>query len=428
MRISKSFVKTLFTTTIIGFLLTSCNGATNYQFSSGTTPQKNKLEKPLNPTNQQPYQPSTLVVKKKVKVAALLPLSGKNKDLGTSILNSVVLSLFDNDKQNDIELVIVDSKENADDTKKAIENIAAQNIKIVIGPIFSSDIQAISQVVDKNKMTVLSFSNNQDLSKKTGVFLMGYLPEQQIERMVSYSISSGKDNIAIIAPNNQYGLKFAEILKEMVGRKDGSFIDSQLYTNSNKDLERTVYKVLNANIIPERLKNANSKNIKPEDRIYANSIFIPESGKTLSKIVSLIKKLNTAERSIQIMGSSNWDDISTLNDPNLIGEWFVGANPTKYRDFEKRYYQTYNKFPPRISSIGYDASLAIIQTIRNSNKRDLIPEDFINYQSAQNGFDGMDGLFRFLPNGIVQRNFAILEVGNGRFEMVDSPNTMFFKY
>jgi ABC-type branched-subunit amino acid transport system substrate-binding protein len=257
---------------------------------------------------------------------------------------------------------------------------------------------------------------------------MGFLPEQQIERMSSYSISAGKDSFAIIAPNNQYGLKFAEILREMVGRKDGNFIGSQFYTNSSKDLERAVFKALNTNIIPARLKNTNSKNIKDEDKIYANSIFIPESGRTLSKIVALIKKLNVSERPIQIIGSSNWDDISTLNDPNLIGGWFVGADPARYRDFEKRYYKIYNKFPPRISSIGYDSALAIIETLKNSTKRDLSPEDFINYQSSKNGFDGMDGLFRFLPNGIVQRNFAILEIGNGKFEMIDSPNTMFFKY
>jgi ABC-type branched-subunit amino acid transport system substrate-binding protein len=246
--------------------------------------------------------------------------------------------------------------------------------------------------------------------------------------MATYAISNGKDNIAIIAPNNQYGLKFSEILKEMVNKKDGNFISSQLYNNSSKDLEMAVVKALSANIIPARLGGKNTKTIKVEDRIYANAILIPESGTALSKVAGLIKKLNTNERPIQIIGSSNWDDLSTLNDPNLIGGWFVGADPTKYRDFEKRYYQIYNKFPPRISGIGYDATFAVIETIKKSAKRDLTPNDFINYQGSKNGFEGMDGLFRFLPNGIVQRNFAILEVGNGRFEMIDSPNTMFFKY
>ncbi len=422
MRVTKSF----FTILAISFLLTSCGGLIN--FPALQKPSKTESKQIKAPISQRITRSSPAIIQKKIKVATLLPLSGKSKDLGTAMLNSIVLSLFENDKNGDIELVVFDSKENISDTKKAITDIAAQDIKVVIGPIFSSDIEAISSIVAKNEMTILSFSNNQSLSQREGIFLMGFLPEQQIERMSAYSILTGKDSIAIIAPNNQYGLKFSNILREMVNKKDGNFIGSQFYANNSKDLERAVSKILNINAIPERLKNTISKDIKPEERIYANSIFIPESGRTLSKIVALINELNVSERPIQIIGSSNWDDISTLNDPNLIGGWFVGANPTRYRDFEKKYYQIYNKFPPRISSIGYDAAFAVIETVRKSAKRNLSPEDFINYQSSKNGFKGMDGLFRFLPNGIVQRNFAILEIGNGRFDMIDSPTTMFFKY
>ncbi len=372
----------------------------------------------------QKSQTDPKIIHKKVKVAALLPLSGKSKELGTAMLNSIILSLFENDKNNDVELVVFDSS----DIKKAVGEITAQNIKTIIGPIFSSDVEAISSVAQSNQISVLSFSNNQDLSGKKGVFLMGFLPEQQVERISSYAISNGKDNFAILAPNNQYGQKFSSILKDMVKRKDGNFISGELYSNSSKDLEKAVSKVLSSYITSPNVKNKNRKNVKDGDKFYANAIIIPESGVVLSKIVALINKYNTSEREIQIIGSSNWDDISTLNDPNLIGGWLTSSSPEKYRDFEKRYYQIYNKFPPRISGIGYDAALAVIETIRKSGKRELSAEDFISYQSAKNGFVGIDGLFRFLPNGIVQRNFAMLEIKNGKFETIDSPSSMFFKY
>ena len=351
-------------------------------------------------------------------------MSGKNKELGTAMFNSITLSLFENDKNNDVELVVFDSS----DATKSINEIATQGIKTVIGPVFSADIEAIADVAKNNKITLLSFSNNQDLSGRAGVFLMGFLPEQQIERISSYAISSGKDSFAVIAPNNQYGQKFSTILKEMVKRKDANFVSSELYLNSSKDLERAVSKAISTYTISPRVVDKKKTNITEQDKVYANIILIPESGSVLSKIVSLIKKYNVSEREIQIVGSSNWDDISTLNDPNLIGGWLVSANAEKYRDFEKRYYQIYNKFPPRISGIGYDATMATIEVIKKSGKRELSSEDFANYQSAKNGFEGIDGLFRFLPNGIVQRNFAIFEIKNGRFEMIDSPSSMFFKY
>ncbi|MCE3255604.1 MAG: putative lipoprotein [Rickettsiaceae bacterium] len=369
--------------------------------------------------------PQTKIIKKKVKVAALLPLSGKNKELGEALLNSITMSLFENDKNADIDLVVFDSE----DLKKSVSKIAEQNIKTVIGPVFSSDVEEMLKLVSPGQMTILSFSNNQDLANKKGVFLMGFLPEQQIERITSYAISSGKENFAIIAPNNQYGKKFTEILKEMVRRKDANLISAGMYTNSTKDLERVVSKTVGAYTVPPRVAARKNSPVTIEDnKIYADVIFIPESGAVLSKIVSLIKKYNKDEREIQIIGSSNWDDVDVLKDPNLIGGWFTSTNSDKYRDFEKEYYKTYNSFPPRITSIAHDAMVAVAEAVRKSKNRELSAADFVNYISSKNSFEGVDGLFRFLPNGIVQRNFAVLEIENGEFDVIDSPSRMFFKY
>jgi branched-chain amino acid transport system substrate-binding protein len=364
------------------------------------------------------------IIKQKIKIAALLPLSGKNKELGSTMLNSIILSLFENDKNSDVELLAFDS----DKIKESIQKIIAQNIKTIIGPIFSGDIEAIAAATQQNNITVLSFSNNQDLSGKKGVFLMGFLPEQQIERISDYSISKGMENISIIAPKNQYGEKYSAILKDLVTRKDGNFVSSEFYANSNRDLEMAVSKTLKNYIVSPRAAKKDRKNLQEEEKIYANTIFIPESGSSLFKTISLINRYNSAGKDIKIIGISNWDENSTLNDPNLVGGWFTAPDPEKYHEFEKRYYQSFNKFPVRINSIAYDATLAVIETIKKSAKPEISTNDFVNYSSKLNGFVGIDGLFRFLPNGITQRNFAILEIRNGSFELIDSPSPMFFRY
>ncbi|MFT5703679.1 MAG: ABC-type branched-subunit amino acid transport system substrate-binding protein [Rickettsiales bacterium] len=419
MRIISSPIRhILLFTLLIGMLfLSSCDGFKR------PYPNYVKLEPiaPIVTTDLIPVVENQKIIHKKLKVATLLPLTGKNKDLGGSMLNSIVLSLFENDKNNDIELVILDSS----NIKKAATQIINQDITVVIGPIFSSSTQELKKELQGKKISVLSFSNNRDLINNDNVFLMGFLPEQQIDKISSYSISAGKDNFSIIAPNNRYGQIYATILQEMVRKKDGNFITSEFYSNTKKDLERAVAKVVKSY---NSTSDKSQKNLTKEDKFYTNVILIPASGKTLSKITTLINKFNVDGRDIQILGNNSWDENSTLNDPNLIGGWFTSSDPAKYLDFEKRYYKSYQKFPTRMNSIGYDASLAVIKTLETLEERKLMPEDLINYQSANNGFDGIDGLFRFLPNGIVQRNFAILEVQNRKFEMIDSPSTMFFKY
>ena len=56
---------------------------------------------------------------------------------------------------------------------------------------------------------------------------------------------------------------------------------------------------------------------------------------------------------------------------------------------------------------------------------DLELEDFVLEKS---GFEAIDGSFRFLENGIVQRNFSILEVGDNDFKIIDSDSRYFLKY
>jgi ABC-type branched-subunit amino acid transport system substrate-binding protein len=395
------------------FLLHSCETYDSTDFENFQTPPK-EISKPSNTSPQ--------TFKKKVKIAALLPLSGKHQDLGTALLNSITISLFENDKNNDIQIVVFDSS----NIKKSAKEIVAQKINTVIGPVFTSNVQAFSKIVKKEEITILSLSNNQDLIDIPNVFLMGFLPEQQIERITSYAMLQQKNQFAIIAPRNKYGRKLAQITEQMVARKDGMMVTKQLYSNSNKDLERVVSKAVRSYLVTPEIED--NKETADEDKFYSDTIFIPESGAPLAKIVKLIKKYNTSERDIQIIGTSNWEHPINLQESNLIGGWFTSADPKEYQNFQKRYQKSYDKLPPRISSIAHDATLAVIDVLNKSQNRTLSADDFVNYESKRNGFLGIDGLFRFLPNGIVQRNFAILQIEDGKFEMIDKPNWFFFEY
>ena len=370
---------------------------------------------------------------RKIQIALLLPFSGKNKELGWSIFNASSLSLFENDLENKIELVLFDSKDSPQDSQKAFKEIVDKNIKVVIGPIFTSTITAIEKMARDNEITVISLSNNHELLNKTnnrgGVFVAGILLESQIDKIVNYAMDRGKLNFAIIAPNNQFGKYTTDYLKKFVRARDGNFITSEFYEANNNDIDRAAEKIVSSFGVPTKSKNRDTAYLSDYDRIYPQIILIPEAGKPLSKVVKSINKFNKDERDFQIIGTSQWDDASTLNDINLLGSWFSAPEGDKFRIFEKNYYRYFGKFPPRISSIAYDSVWAISKIAQNKTNLKLTFSDFIDYnKNVKNGFDGIDGVFRFLPNGAVQRNLAILQVGNGKFETIDSPLEKFLKY
>lgn len=373
--------------------------------------------------------------KKQISVALFLPLSGKQKELGINLANSAFMSLFKNDKKRNIKLVLFDSKGTPKGAKLAFKRIIDSEIKIVIGPVFSSSIKEIKKEALRNNITVISLSNNRKLMNETdnygGIFLSGMMPEAQIDRIVSYSLDNEKLSFAIISPNNQYGNTVTALFKKIVKDRDGDFITSEFYKPNNRDLDRAVNRVINSFAISSEVKSNKDAVIVESDKSYPQVIMIPESGKVLSKIIASLEKQNIEERDFQIIGTSQWDDISTLNNHSLNGAWFAAPDNNKFREFEQNYFKLYNKFPPRISSITYDTVSAIIDLVKQKNGK-VTPNfaDFINYSGPhnRNGFDGIDGLFRFLPNGLVQRNLAVLEVDNGKFKTIDQPVEKFLRY
>src|SRR3546814_6355761 len=66
--------------------------------------------------------------------------------------------------------------------------------------------------------------------------------------------------------------------------------------------------------------------------------------------------------------------------------------------------------PPRVASLGYDAvALAAVLEQRGAAAGAFLP--YTPEAITQTvGFAGIDGIFRFLPSGHVQRGLAVLEI------------------
>ena len=75
-----------------------------------------------------------------------------------------------------------------------------------------------------------------------------------------------------------------------------------------------------------------------------------------------------------------------------------------------------------MSSLGHDSLLAVtsVSNLRKSQK--FLYKDFQN----KYGFAGIDGKFRFLPDGTVERNLAIIEIRDKKFKIQKQANNKFF--
>ena len=377
----------------------------------------------------------------KLSVGILLPLTGKAEKIGKIMLKSAQLSMFNN-KLNNIALLPYDTKGTAFGAVEAINSAIRDNVDIIVGPLFTQSTKAIMDIAEMNNIIMLSFSDNQNLldSKHPNVYLMGLTPQQEIYRMVSYLIDyQNFYGFSAMFPNDVYGSIANNSFKDVIFRKDAKIVKTEFYTKNDKNLQKKVNNILNANTFKDEVyeKYEQEKALAKaeglsldvefkytdEDKIYADALLLPDSGEELLKIGEDIAN-STSEHKPLMVGTSKWLNNNLYTNPNFKNALFVAPNPNNYVSFENMYYNVYQEYPLRVASLAYDAITAVIQSYAKAKNKDNLKYAIENYQ----GFDGVNGKFRFLSNGLLERRLAIIKIKNGMFEIIDYDDEPFLKY
>src|SRR5205085_1505664 len=120
-----------------------------------------------------------------------------------------------------------------------------------------------------------------------------------------------------------------------------------------------------------------------------------------------LKEAGIDTSQVRLLGSGLWDDTAIGGEPALYGGWFAASPPDARREFEARFEKTYGHPAPRLASLAFDAAALAAALAKRGGPEPFSQEAILN----PNGFTGVDGLFRFTSQGLVQRGLAVLEVG-----------------
>ncbi len=350
-------------------------------------------------------QPATPVV----KVALLLPLSGDSASVGNAMLDAANMALYDSylsvpsDKiRSQVVLIPKDTGSVPADAQRAVQQAIEQGATFVIGPLFSQSVTAITPTVRERGVTMLTFSNNKAVAGE-GVYVFGFLPEQQVERMSDYAFLHGSQRVAVLAPNDTYGEKINETLKTIYGKKGGIVAPTEFYAPSPANIDAAVARLV------EHYKNAT------EERRF-QAIFIADGGYQLKNIIQSLKKSELDLTKIKLLGTGMWDDTEIAKIPEMKGAWFSSSPPDTYMDFERRFITVYGYKPVRLASLAYDA-VSLAATITMPNAETTVSNAAL---IDQRGFlSPANGLFRLREDGTSDRKLAVMEVTPTGFKVID---------
>lgn len=379
---------------------------------------------------------------KKLFVGLLIPLSGKYESIGNMLLKSAQLSMFNN-KNNNIILIPYDTKGNSFGAVEAMNNAVRDGVEIVIGPLFTESTKAVLEIADINNLIVISLSDNQsilDSKNATKLYLMGLTPKQEIHRVVSYLIDKqdfyGFSGMFL---NDSYGNSSLNAFKEVIFRKDAKIIKTEFYSKNDVALERKVNSLLNNFAIKDEVYQkyegekalARSEGLtteigfvyEEEDKIYADALLIPSNDVNLLTIGEVVK--SSRSRHIPLLiGGNRWLNNSLFTNPDFNGAIFAAPNPNNYNKFEEMFLQAYGQNPPRAASLSYDAVTAVAEAFAKAKTVENLQREIEN----QRGFAGINGKFRFIHDGTLERKLAIIKITNGKFEIIDYDSNDFLNY
>lgn len=333
------------------------------------------------------------------KVALLVPLSGANAELGQAILDAAQLALFETGDDR-LTLVPRDTGGNAGGAASAAHAVIGDGVHLILGPLLASEVEAVKPVAQGAHINVIAFSTVTNLAG-SNVYLMGFLPRQEVVRGVGYARQRGLDRFAALAPNSAYGHLMADALREAASASGGTVAKVEFYDQRTGDVAAQVQQLL-----PGGSEGADTAApAVPPPRPSFQALLLPEGGVRLKQIARQVRDASSG-KPVQLLGSGLWDTPDIGSEPALVGGWYASSPPEARQDFDRRFSATYGHNPPRLASLGYDAASLAAALARSPAGEAFSREAILN----PSGFSGVDGLFRFTPNGLVQRGLAVLEV------------------
>jgi len=323
-----------------------------------------------------------------VKVALILPLtqgSGPSA-VGASMRNAAQLALSEAGS-SDITLLVKDDHSTPDGAKAATQAALAEGADLVLGPLFAGDVRAAGEVARASGKPVIAYSTDLSAAAR-GVYLLSFLVEGYVDRVIDYAASQGKKSLAIMAPENEYATVAIGAFQQAAAKRDMRVVLIERYKPGAVSTAAAHIAALGGQI---------------------DALFIPEQAAAMPEVAQALAANGLDSRHVQILGTGLWNDSRVLSLPALQGAWFASPENAGFAGFSQRYRAKFGSDPTRVATLAYD-SVSLAAALARTQGARRYSEEIL---TSATGFNGADGVFRFKLDGGNERGLSVLQVNNG---------------
>ncbi|MHA6689285.1 penicillin-binding protein activator [Devosia sp. A449] len=351
----------------------------------------------------QPSGPSQSFGRGPVPVTLLLPLSGDPgiASVGQSLANASRLAIsFIEANPNiaeNITITLRDSGTSVQGATAAASAAVSSGAKLILGPLRAEQVTAAGAVARSGGVPLIGFSNN-PIAASPGVYLLSVLPDMEMKRSLNWLKTQGRRGIAGVFPTSEFGQAQQTAFRQQAIA--AGYAPNAVYSFSSVG---EAQQIINQ-ALPEIKKG------------MIDTLFLPDRA-TAPNFGLLLAQAGVTPEMVQIVGSADWEgDPSIASSSALVGAIYPSVDPAGMAAISGDYQRQFGGQPHALATLAYTATiLANVNTLSMANP----PYNPVLLTSPQ-GFNGRDGVFRFLGNGRSEYALAIKRLAPGGAQMLEA--------
>ncbi len=352
-----------------------------------------------------------------LKIGVLVPLSGEFQTIGESFLKAIQLALYDISNKN-IKIYPKDSKANALDSYKKAKEFENLDINIVIGPIFFESLEKLNEI---NSITFISLTNKTENIPKN-VVAFGINIESQIDALRKYFNKIKVSKTLLLSPRTEFIYQSKSIAEKDVlkfyrtysydanpKKITGEIEKITKYRERKKDLERRIKILEKSDLYKHKQELKKLEQMHTLGKINFDSVVVVDFGERLKSVLTSFMFSDVSHERVDFFTINQWFDETFFNENAMQNLHFPSIDFENLKKFKKKFSNTFNEEPNKVSILAYDA-LGLIYYCWSRNNFNFKAEQLYN----KKGFKGLHGEF-LIEGNLSQQKLKIYKVSKKKF-------------
>ena len=345
------------------------------------------------------------------RIALLIPVTGENAALGAELQRGAELALFAV-RNPALELLVFDTHESG--AQMAAKRAAAAEVDLVVGPLFSDAVVAARAVLAPAEIPMLALSNNVRIANR-GSWILGYVPEQQIDLLLAHALTNGRGKIGIIAEDGAFGQRLASHAAKRLaqfGLRPEVSMTLRAEVLADEDSLKASVRNFTGYVPPADDEETPAFADLPPARFDA--LLFAGSADFALRTAPVLAYYDADPERVLYLGTTQWNQQRILNEPSLQGGLYTFRPTGRDENFNSLWAAAWNSRPGALARLSFDAMA--MTAVLAGQKRELWQASL----ESGSGFSGFSGAYRLLPGGGNQRAFELRRIEGGVSRVLQS--------